>query len=53
LSDIEGSTDDTLAVWRLGDLSLPGLLSWIEENRYVRELTCAERAQYNVKPLCD
>jgi WD40 repeat protein len=47
------SADETLAAWQVGDLSLPALLSWIENNRYVRELTCEERAQYDIEPLCD
>ena len=47
------STDETLVVWQMGDPSLQALLSWIEDNRYVRSLTCAERAQYGVGPLCD
>jgi WD40 repeat protein len=46
------SDDETLVAWRLGDPSLPALLTWIDENRYVRELTCEERAQYNIEPLC-
>jgi WD40 repeat protein len=28
------------------------LMSWIEANRYVREITCEERALYRVEPLC-
>ena len=47
------STDETLAAWHVGGLSLPALMSWIEGNRYVRELTCEERAQYDIEPLCD
>jgi WD40 repeat protein len=46
------SADETLVAWHIGDPSLEGLLAWIEENRYVRELTCAEREQYNVEPFC-
>ena len=47
------SADETLVVWQVGDLSLAALRSWIENNRYVRELTCEEREQYKIKPLCD
>jgi len=47
------STDELLAAWHVGDLSLPALLSWIENNRYVRELTCEESAQYYIELLCD
>ena len=38
---------------QIGDLPLDELLDWIDANRYVHELTCAERAQYRVEPLCD
>ena len=47
------SVDKTLVAWQIGDPSLPALLSWIEANRYMRELTCDERAQYGVAPLCE
>jgi WD40 repeat protein len=47
------SADETLVVWQVGDPSLSALLSWIQDNRYVRQLTCAEREQYDVAPLCD
>ena len=46
------SVDETLAAWQIGDPSLEGLLAWIEDNRYVRELTCEEREQYGVEPFC-
>jgi hypothetical protein len=26
---------------------------WVASNRYVRDLTCQEREQYRVEPLCD
>jgi WD40 repeat protein len=38
--------------WRIAEWSLDELRAWIGENRYVRDLTCEERAQYNVEPLC-
>jgi WD40 repeat protein len=41
-----------LVEWRLAEKSLPELLDWIDANRYVRELTCEERQQYHVDPLC-
>ncbi len=47
------SADETLVAWQVGDPSLPALLDWIYDNRYVRELTCDERAQYGVEPLCE
>jgi len=47
------SADETLVAWHIDDPSLAGILDWITGNRYVRELTCAEREQYGVEPLCD
>ncbi len=29
------------------------LVEWTEANRYIRELTCAERETYGVEPLCE
>lgn len=46
------SGDGTLAQWNIAEKSLPELLDWIQENRYVRPLTCDERQQYHVDPLC-
>lgn len=34
-------------------LSLEALLAWVAENRYVPELTCADRETYSIYPLCD
>lgn len=28
------------------------LLKWVREHRYIRDLTCTERALYRVVPLC-
>jgi WD40 repeat protein/transcriptional regulator with XRE-family HTH domain len=46
------SQDGKLIEWHITEKSLPELLEWINSNRYVRELTCEERQQYNVDPLC-
>ena len=35
------------------DLPLDELIDWTHANRYLRELTCDEREQYRVEPLCD
>lgn len=43
--------DDTVREWRV-DTDDGALLRWIEENRYVTELTCAKRATYYATPLC-
>jgi WD40 repeat protein len=47
------SLDGALIEWQVADLSLNELIDWTYANRYVRELTCEERAQYRVQPLCD
>ena len=48
-----GPYDDAI----LWDLTLPlevdEVLDWIGDNRYVRELTCEERARYGITPLCE
>ncbi len=33
--------------------ALGEMLDWIEENRYVRDLTCQERELYRIEPLCE
>jgi WD40 repeat protein/DNA-binding CsgD family transcriptional regulator len=38
--------------WRIGEPTLDELLAWIHNNRYIREFTCEERAQYRIEPLC-
>jgi hypothetical protein len=38
--------------WRIAGWSLDELRARVRENRYVRNLTCDERAQYGVEPLC-
>jgi WD40 repeat protein len=48
-----GSSDTTIVQWRLDIPSLDELRDWIRANRYVRDLTCAERATYQIEPLCD
>lgn len=48
---LSGSGDGTMRLWQVS-LSLNDLVTWVNQNRYVRELTCAERALYTVAPLC-
>ncbi|PJF44778.1 MAG: hypothetical protein CUN55_02220 [Phototrophicales bacterium] len=48
---ISANTDATLTIWRIGDAS--ELVEWIFNNRYVRELTCYEREQNDIEPLCE
>jgi WD40 repeat protein len=48
------STDGLLTKWTVPTFrTAPELLDWIQANRYVRELTCAEKLQYRVEPLCE
>ena len=47
------SFDGALIEWQIADLPLEELIDWTYANRYVRELTCEEREQYRVEPLCD
>jgi len=51
LYGLSGSSDGTVRQWQIS-LSLADLVDWTEANRYVRELTCAERELYSVAPLC-
>ena len=38
-------------LWRI-DAALAELKSWVQVNRYLRDLTCDERTLYRVEPLC-
>jgi WD40 repeat protein len=49
---LSGSIDQMVTQWSLSKPSLKELTDWIAANRYVRELTCAERARYQIEPLC-
>jgi len=64
LFDIDISPDGRTAITPadsgsaiLWDLTLPTkfneVLDWVSINRYVRELTCDERARYSIEPLCE
>jgi WD40 repeat protein/DNA-binding SARP family transcriptional activator len=49
---LTGGNDNQAIRWRI-DADLPAFLAWVEQNRYVRELTCAERQAYHVEPPCE
>jgi len=49
---LSGAADGTVREWQV-DASQEALLTWIEANRYVPELTCEQRAQYQIMPLCE
>jgi WD40 repeat protein/DNA-binding XRE family transcriptional regulator len=46
------SDDGSLIEWQVADPPLEELIAWAHANRYVRDLTCEERARYRVEPLC-
>ena len=63
-TDIDMSPDGTMAVAPAGygtailwDLSMPttveAVSAWLKANRYIRPLTCEERTQYRIEPLCE
>jgi WD40 repeat protein/transcriptional regulator with XRE-family HTH domain len=48
---LAGTTDTTLRLWRIDPL--PELLAFVREQRYLPELSCAQRERYQLLPLCD
>jgi WD40 repeat protein len=44
--------DDSVREWHI-DLTQEDLLAWVGANRHVLELTCQQRVQYHVEPLCE
>jgi len=50
---LSGGEDTNIIEWNIENYSLEELFDWIVRNRYVRELTCAERVLYAVEPLCE
>lgn len=49
---ISSASDKTRRVW-LTPLQPQEMIDWIYRYRYVPELTCDQRVQYNLVPLCD
>jgi WD40 repeat protein/transcriptional regulator with XRE-family HTH domain len=47
------SFDGALIQWHIADQPLDELIEWTQAHRYIRDLTCDERGQYRVEPLCD
>lgn len=39
--------------WQIAEQSLSDLRAWVRQNRFVRDLTCEERVQYRIEPLCE
>ena len=48
-----GSSDGLITKWRVSNPSQSELSEWIDENRFLRELTCYERGIYSIEPLCE
>ena len=48
---VSSTGGDTLIVWRIEELA--SVIAWAYSERNIRELTCAERLQFNVLPLCE
>ena len=45
--------DGIVRQWRLEDWPLDELLDWIDDNRYIDELSCSIRERYRIEPLCE
>lgn len=48
---LSATTDALVTQWRISDVD--ELLAWVQDNRYLRELTCYEREQNRIEPLCE
>jgi len=51
-SAVFGTSGGVIIRWRLSNPSLGEVQTWIEDNRYLPELTCEERERYRIEPLC-
>ena len=49
---LSGGFDGQLIRWRI-DADLESFKAWLERNRYIRPLTCAERDAFHILPLCE
>lgn len=49
---ISGAQDNTIRLWQTPQQSSE-IVNWADNNRYVRELSCGEREQFRVEPLCE
>jgi WD40 repeat protein len=49
---LTAAAEDGLREWRI-DQDQTALQDWIATNRYLAELTCEQREQYNITPLCE
>ena len=53
LYGLSGLSDGKIILWRLMNPGFEELMAWIGENRIVREISCKERALYQIEPLCE
>lgn len=49
---LSSGQDNVLRMWQV-PRTAEEIITWGADNRYMRELTCAERAQFRVEPLCE
>jgi WD40 repeat protein/serine/threonine protein kinase len=49
---VSASSDDTVILWDIATFA-EGTLDWAQQNRYIDDLTCDQRATYHIEPLCD
>ncbi len=49
---VSSSSDGEIRRWRI-DQDLDQLRDWLVDNRYLRDLTCTERAMYHMQPYCE
>lgn len=51
---ISSSADGTTRIWRVPSYAtIEEMVSWLQNNRYIRKFTCEERELFNIQPLCD
>jgi WD40 repeat protein/DNA-binding CsgD family transcriptional regulator/energy-coupling factor transporter ATP-binding protein EcfA2 len=51
---ISSSSNAETRVWRVPPYtSIEEMVSWLQNNRYIREFTCEERFEFNIQPMCD
>ena len=48
---LSGSGDRTMILWQISNTV--ELRRWVQDNRYIRDLTCYEREQFQIEPLCE
>ncbi|MDX1991445.1 MAG: protein kinase [bacterium] len=48
---LSSGQDNVLRLWQV-PRTAEDVVNWARENRYLREVTCAEREQYRIEPLC-